>query len=129
MYDVAIVGAGPAGLTAGVYAARKQLQVIMITLDIGGQTNLTADIENYMGFEYISGAELAQKFQEQVQQFPVTLRLGARAQSLSPADDHFLLTTSDDEQVETRSVILCTGKRSRPLGVPGEQELVGHGVS
>ena len=129
MYDVVIVGAGPAGLTAGVYAARKQLNVFMVTMDIGGQTNLTADIENYMGFEYISGAELARKFQEQVQQFPVTLRLGALAQSLTQSDDHFLLTTSDDERVETRTVILGTGKRSRPLGVPGEKELVGRGVS
>lgn len=129
MYDVAIVGAGPAGLTAAVYAARKQLQVIMVTMDIGGQTNLTAEVENYMGFEYISGAELIEKFHEQVEQFPITMRLGTKAQRVARQNDHFLLETSDGEKIETRTVIISTGKRSRPLNVPGERELLGRGVS
>ncbi|HEY3396198.1 MAG TPA: FAD-dependent oxidoreductase [Armatimonadota bacterium] len=129
MYDAAIVGGGPAGLTAAVYAARKQLQVVMVTLDIGGQTNLTADIENYMGFEYISGAELAAKFREQLDKFPIDLRLGALVKTITPHDDHFLLDTTDNEQIETRTVIISTGKHSRKLGVPGEVELIGRGVS
>jgi len=129
MYDVAIIGGGPAGLTAAVYAARKQLQVIMVTVDIGGQTNLTADVENYMGFEYISGRELADKFHEQVAQFPITMRLGAKARSLARRNDHFLLETSDGESIEARAVIISTGKRSRSLNVPGERELLGRGVS
>ncbi len=129
LYDVAIVGAGPAGLTAAVYAARKQLDVVMVTMDIGGQTNLTADVANYMGFEYISGAELAHKFHEQVKHFPITMRLGALVTSLAVEGDHFHVITSDDEQFDTRTVIISTGKRSRSLGVPGEKELVGRGVS
>jgi alkyl hydroperoxide reductase subunit F len=129
LYDVAIVGAGPAGLTAAVYAARKQLDVIMITMDIGGQTNLTADIANYMGFEYISGAELARKFQEQVEQFPITIRLGALVKTLTPTAGPFRLVTTDGEALDARTVIISTGKHSRKLGVPGEKELVGRGVS
>jgi alkyl hydroperoxide reductase subunit F len=129
LYDVAIVGAGPGGLTAAVYAARKQLDVIMITMDIGGQTNLTADIANYMGFEYISGAELARKFHEQVQQFPMTIRLGALVKSVTPTEGRFRLVTTDEEVLDARTVIISTGKHSRKLGAPGEKELVGRGVS
>lgn len=129
LYDVAIVGAGPAGLTAAVYTARKQLNVIMVTMDIGGQTNLTAGIANYMGFEYISGAELARKFQEQVQHFPITTRLGALVTRLTPESDHFHVVTTDGEEFNCRTVIISTGKHSRKLGVPGETELVGRGVS
>ncbi len=129
VYDVAIIGAGPAGLTAAVYAARKQLDVIMVTMDIGGQTNLTADIENYMGFEYISGAELAQKFHEQVEHFPITMRLGALVKSLTRTDSRFRLVTSDAETLEALTVIISTGKHSRKLGVPGEKEFLGRGVS
>ena len=129
LYDVAIVGAGPAGLTAAVYAARKQLDVIMITMDIGGQTNLTSDIANYMGFEYISGAELARKFHEQVQQFPITVRLGALVRVLERTGERFRLVTTDEEVLDAQTVIITTGKHSRKLGAPGEKELVGRGVS
>jgi alkyl hydroperoxide reductase subunit F len=129
MYDVAIVGAGPGGLTAAVYAARKQLGVVMITMDIGGQTNLSADVENYMGFHYISGNELAEKFHEQVAQFPITTKLGTLVRNLERAGDHFDLVTTDDETLQTRTVIISTGKTTRKLGVPGEAELRGRGVS
>ncbi len=129
LYDVVIIGAGPAGLTAAVYAARKQLDVIMVTMDIGGQTNLTADIANYMGFEYISGTELAQKFHEQVEHFPITTRLGAVVKSLAAEGDHFHVVTSDGEVLNSRTIIISTGKHSRRLGVPGEKDLVGRGVS
>lgn len=129
MYDVAIIGAGPSGLTAAVYAARKQLNVIMITGDIGGQTNLSSEVENYMGYQYITGGELAEKFHEQVSQFPIDLRLGKVVTSLQRSDKHFSLVTSDGDQVEARTLIISTGKSTRKLGVPGERELTGRGVS
>lgn len=129
VYDVAILGAGPGGLTAAVYAARKSLDVVMITQDIGGQTNLTADIENYMGFQYISGAELAEKFQQQVTQFPVTMMLGKLAEGVIPEEGRFRVRVSGGEEVLARTLIISTGKRSRSLGVPGEKELLGRGVS
>jgi NADH-dependent peroxiredoxin subunit F len=129
MYDVAIVGAGPSGLTACVYAARKQLQVILITMDIGGQTIMSADVENYPGFSYITGAELAEKFHQQAANFPLTIRSGALVKTLERAADRFRLVTTDQEVVETRTVIVSTGKQPRKLGVPGEEGLIGRGVS
>lgn len=129
VFDIAILGAGPGGLTAAVYAARKQLDVAMITGDIGGQTNLTADIENYMGFQYISGQELAEKFYEQVGQFPITMMLGKLAEGIAHDDGRFRIAVSGGEQVVSRTVVIATGKRSRKLNVPGETELMGRGVS
>lgn len=129
VFDIAILGAGPGGLTAAVYAARKQLDVVTITGDIGGQTNLTTDIENYMGFQYISGRELADKFYEQVGQFPITMMLGKLAEGIAQEDGHFRIVVSGGEEVLTRTVVIATGKRSRALNAPGEKELMGRGVS
>ena len=129
MYDLAILGAGPGGLTAAVYAARKELKVCMIARDIGGQTTLTADIENYMGFEMISGAELSAKFHLQVQQFPVDLKIGQIVTKIEAIDEHFRMETDGGEAVEARAVVISTGKRSRPLGIEAEQRLRGRGVS
>ena len=129
VFDIALLGAGPGGLTAAVYAARKQLDVVMITGDIGGQTNLTADIENYMGFQYISGRELAEKFYDQVEKFPVTMKLGKLAEGIAHDDGRFRITISGGEEVLARTAVIATGKRSRKLNVPGEGELMGRGVS
>jgi alkyl hydroperoxide reductase subunit F len=129
VYDLAILGAGPGGLTAAVYASRKQLDVVMITGDIGGQTNLTQDIENYMGFRFISGQELADKFREQVEQFPIKILLGKLAEGIRQEDKLLRIAVSGEEEVVARTVIVATGKRSRTLGVPGEKELVGRGIS
>jgi alkyl hydroperoxide reductase subunit F len=129
LYDIAIVGGGPAGLTAAVYAARKKLEVIVISEDIGGQTLLTSDIENYMGFPLITGKELATKFGEHVRKYDVDLATGTKVTELKREDDRFLLTTTSGAVVKAKAVIIATGKRSRPLNVPGEKELVGHGVS
>lgn len=129
LYDLAIVGGGPAGLTAAVYAARKNLDALLISRDIGGQTLLTSDIENYMGYQYVSGRELAEKFEEQVRKYPIDLAIGDEVTSVEPVDGGFRLVTSVGKEINARSVIVATGKRSRPLGVPGEKELVGRGVS
>jgi len=72
MYELIIIGGGPAGMTAAVYAARKQLNTLLITTDIGGQVNWTNGVENYMGYQFIEGDELMAKFQQQVEQFPST---------------------------------------------------------
>ncbi len=128
-YDLAIVGGGPAGLTAAVYAARKNLDAVLISKDIGGQTLLTSDIENYMGYQYVSGRELAAKFEEQVKRYPIDVAVGEEVARVAPEDGGFVVTTSTNREVRARAVIVATGKRSRPLGVPGERELVGRGVS
>lgn len=128
-YDLIIVGAGPAGLTAAVYAARKQLSALLVSVDVGGQMLLTMHVENYMGYQFISGAELVQKFVEQVEQYPLDEQLGDLVTSVTKEGTGFRVGTSGGGNYLARTVIIATGKRSRLLGVPGERELVGRGVS
>ncbi len=130
LFDLAIVGGGPAGLTAAMYALRKQLYVVLISPDLGGQVLLTRGVENYMGYQYITGPELARKFSAQVRQFTLKLAQGESVTRFSQdGKGLFQLVTSTDRFITARSVILATGKRSRPLNVPGEQEYLGRGVS
>jgi len=131
MYELMIIGAGPAGMTASVYAARKKINTLLISGDIGGQGLTTWLVENYMGYQFIEGRELMQKFEEQVKQFPtdVKVEVGKRAERLSKVDGGFEVRTDRGETYQTKAVILATGKRPRQLNVPGEKELLGRGVT
>jgi len=129
MYDLMIIGGGPAGLAAGVYAARKQLKTLLISGDIGGQINTTWGIENYLGYQFIEGPELINKFQEQVGQFPIDQKIGDKVKQLSKVKGGFKATTEADEKYQSKAVVFATGKRPRKLNVPGETELTGRGVS
>ena len=129
MYDLLIVGGGPAGLTATVYAARKGTNLLLLTHDIGGQVLWTMGIENYMGFQFVQGSELIGKFEDQVKQFPVDIKTEQRAKSISIADGGFLVDTETGDTYQARAVIVATGKRPRMLGVPGEEKLRGRGVT
>jgi alkyl hydroperoxide reductase subunit F len=129
LYDLIIVGAGPAGMTAAVYAGRKKLDTLVISKDVGGQTLLTSEVENYMGYQYVTGPELMKKFEEQVRQFPIALLIGEEVSNLSREGDHFVVSTASDKKFSSRAVIIASGKRPRPLNVPGEKELIGRGVS
>ncbi len=129
VYELIIVGAGPAGMTAAVYASRKRLDTLVLSRDVGGQVVLTTEIENYMGYQYITGQELTQKFEEQIRQFPIAIDIGEEASKLSLENGLFMVATSGDKKFRGKTIIVATGKRSRPLNVPGEKELVGRGVS
>lgn len=129
MYDLMIVGGGPAGMTAAVYAARKRLDTLLLAQDLGGQAGRTAGIENYMGYQYIDGPELMQKFEEQVRQFPLKQVIGQEAVRLSRVGSAFEVVTASGERFQARAAIIATGKRPRQLGVPGEERLLGRGVS
>jgi len=129
MYDLIIIGGGPAGLAAGVYAARKQLKTLLISGDIGGQINTTWGIENYLGYQFIEGPELINKFQTQVSQFPIDQEIGDRVRRLRKITGGFAAITEAGKRYQGRAVILATGKRPRKLNVPGEAELTGRGVS
>lgn len=128
MYDLIIIGGGPAGLTAAVYAARKKMDTLLLTTEFGGQLMWTREIENYMGYQFISGPELMGKFEEQVKHFAVATEyeevIGVQVQQ----DGTFHVKTADHEY-QSKTVILASGKRPRRLEVPGELEFAGRGVS
>jgi len=128
MYDLIIVGGGPAGLTAAVYAARKKMNLLLLTKEFGGQLMWTKEIENYMGYQFISGPELISKFEEQVRRFAVETKYEEVNGFIVKEDSTFLIKTQDHEY-ESKTVIVATGKRPKRLGVPGEIEFTGQGVS
>lgn len=128
MYDTIIIGAGPAGMTAALYAARSNLKVALIEGGLpGGQMNNTSDIENYPGYANISGPELAEKMFEPLENLGVEHLYGF----VETVEDHgeFKKVVTDDQVYETRTVIIATGSKHRLLGVPGEEELNSRGVS
>ncbi|HPZ33276.1 MAG TPA: FAD-dependent oxidoreductase [Methanoculleus sp.] len=128
VYDTVIVGAGPAGLTAAVYSARKLLKTVVVSEDIGGQAAWSWMVENYMGFTAITGEELVRKFEEQVRVFDVSLELDS-VQSIARESDLFLVRTASGNVFKCRTVILAPGKEPMTLGLPGETRLMGRGIS
>ncbi|HEY3278086.1 MAG TPA: FAD-dependent oxidoreductase [Syntrophorhabdaceae bacterium] len=129
MYDVIIAGAGPAGLTAAVYSARKQRRTLLVSKDMGGQPNWTLGVENYMGYQFIEGPELMRKFLDQARQFPIDVRVGETARAISLHKGIFTLATEGEISYEGLTIIAATGKSPRTLNVPGEKSLIGRGVS
>jgi len=129
LFDVLIIGGGPAGLTAAVYTARKNLRTALITAELGGQPMLTSGVENYMGFQYITGAELMTRFEEQAQQYPVEVIAGEKVTRLENDAGVRRVITQSGKAYRGRAVIIASGKRSRLLNIPGESEYAGRGVS
>lgn len=128
MYDLIIIGAGPAGITAAVYAARKKMNLLVITKDIGGQAAWSGDIENYTGYQFISGPELAQKFEEHMRKYNIALKENEEVVELKKTGDVVGVRT-DKGSYEARTAIITSGKRSRELGVLGEKEFKNRGLT
>lgn len=130
VFDLAILGGGPAGMTAAVYALRKQLGTVMISPELGGQVLVTSGVENYMGYQYITGPELSRKFTEQIRQFHLNLITGEKAITVARKDaEVFVTRTESGREITSRTLILATGKRWRQLNVPGEADYLGRGVA
>ncbi|MGN0954927.1 NAD(P)/FAD-dependent oxidoreductase [Dialister sp.] len=129
MTDVLVIGAGPAGLNAALYASRKELTVKVLTTDIGGQMLLTKEIENYLGFPSISGFELADKMEAHVRQYPVDIVYAGVTSLVKEADGTFTAHLDDGSEAHGKAVIVTAGKHSRTLDIPGEKEYTGRGVS
>ncbi|MFC1873331.1 NAD(P)/FAD-dependent oxidoreductase [Chloroflexota bacterium] len=129
MYELMIIGGGPAGLTAAVYAARKKLNAVMLSGDIGGQVNTTWGVENYMGYQFIQGPELMAKFQAQMEKFPIEQKVGYIISSLKKIMGGFEAVTEEGDKYQAKVVVYATGKSPRKLNVPGEAEFTGKGVA
>jgi alkyl hydroperoxide reductase subunit F len=129
LYDVIIIGGGPAGLSAAIYAARKVLKTLLVSKDIGGQVTWTYDVDNYLGFSQIETADLIAKFEEHVQKYGVEKLVGVEVKALELTGKIKKVVTGKGETHFAKTIIIATGKRPRPLGVPGEKELIGMGVT
>ncbi|HUW67336.1 MAG TPA: thioredoxin-disulfide reductase [Candidatus Nanoarchaeia archaeon] len=128
VYDVIIIGGGPAGLAAGIYAKRALMNTLLIEkVGIGGQIIKTHMLENYPGFPEISGMDLMQKMEEHVNKFELEIKFTEVLQ-IKDGSSVKTVVTSDGE-IETKTVIIATGTHPKSLGIPGEQEFMGKGVS
>lgn len=129
LFDLIIIGGGPAGITAGIYAARQKIKTLLITKDFGGQVAKKAvAIENYPGFEEISGIELIEKFKKQLQRYEIDIEKD-EVTKVRKVKDSFFVLTSNKKEFEAKTVIVASGADPRPLEVPGEKEFIGKGVS
>jgi NADH-dependent peroxiredoxin subunit F len=129
-YDVIVVGAGPAGLTAGMYCARQGLATVVVGGEVGGQAGWAGKIENYLGWQAITGPELVAAFREHVGAFDVECLEGQLVNALVGRDDGgFDVYTREGNALTARAVIIATGKAPNRLSVPGETEFIGRGVS
>ncbi len=127
-YDVIVIGAGAGGMTAAMYTCRKNLKTALISVDWGGQTNLTNHIENYPGVDAMPGPELMKKFKDQAEKFG-TESIDGKVVKVEKEGDLFKILLSNDDVYLTRSVILAFGTVPRELGIPGEAKFLGRGLS
>lgn len=130
MYDVLILGGGPAGLAASVYIARQKLTFAVISKNIGGYALLSDDVENYLGFHLLNGIELVKKFREHLKDYEdqFEIKEGESTLAVRREGDSFVVKT-DKGEYKARSVLIATGTQHRKLGVPGEDVLYGRGVT
>lgn len=128
MYDLIIVGGGPAGLTAAVYAIHKRMETLVLTQDLGGKASYGFELAGTEGHELIAGRDLVDNFRARVEYLDFAYRL-AETTKVESNNGHFRISTSDGDTYEARTVIIATGARTERLDVPGESMLLGRGVS
>ncbi|PJC47450.1 MAG: thioredoxin-disulfide reductase [Candidatus Omnitrophica bacterium CG_4_9_14_0_2_um_filter_42_8] len=126
--DLIIIGGGPAGITAGVYAARKKMKFLMITKDIGGQAAWSSDVENYPGYQFITGPDLVAKFQDHMDKYGIQLNLNEEIVGLEKKDN-LIYVKSTKAEYQAKTVIIAAGKKVKEIGVPGEKEYKNKGVA
>lgn len=131
MYDVIIIGAGPAGMTAGIYTARKKLKTLILAKEVGGQMVWSSDVENYTGFSMISGGDLTNKFREHLDTIKEDLELkdGFEVTNIEKNITSFEVETKQGQNFFAKTIIIASGKSPRHLGIPGEEKFFGRGVA
>jgi alkyl hydroperoxide reductase subunit F len=132
MYDLIIVGGGPGAITAGIYAARRKIKTLLIARDWNGQMNWTNVIENYPGYQSITGPELIKKFVAHLEKYKgeeFEIKKGLEVKEIEPVNDALVKVKADDQVFQSKTLLISTGRRYRKLGVPGEEEFANKGVS
>lgn len=131
IYDIIIIGGGPAGAAGAVYAARKQLKTLIVAEEFGGQSVVSQEIYNWIGTKAISGNDLAKSFEEHVKEYEgdyLTIKKGSRVTSLEKDGDLFKVGTNKDESFEARTILVASGSGRRKLDVPGADKFENKGV-
>ncbi len=128
-YDVIIIGSGAAGFAAGIYSVRYNLKTLLIGRETGGQMAEAYEVDNYPGVFNIKGMELAKRFREHAERLGVEIILFEEVTGIKKGENKFLVKTGNGKEFSGRAVILATGSRKRKLGLPGEKELAGKGIS
>ena len=132
MYDLIIIGGGPAGAAAGVYAARKKLKTILLTDELGGQSKVSEDIQNWIGAVSISGVELSKKLREHMEAYAedvLEIKEGEKVVSVEKTDDGFNVTTENGTKFTAKTILSAAGSHRRKLPVPGAEEFDNKGLT
>ena len=127
MYDLIVIGGGPAGLTATIYAIRKRLNVLLISEDLGGKTNYYLDLPDVASYQVIRGVEVVDKFKSELEYLDFA-RLMERVNKVEKMNDGFVVHTEAGSLLEARAVIVASGTRQEWLNVPGEREYLSKGL-
>jgi len=128
VYDVAVIGAGPAGMTAAIYASRKNLATLVISTDVGGQMGDTREIENYPGIKEVTGPDMVKNLEQHMGKYDIDKLVGEVVTGIEIKQRCKVLKTAADREIRARSVIVATGAFKRKLNIPGEAEFAGNGV-
>ena len=129
LWDILVIGGGPAGLNAALYAQRKGFKVAIISKEIGGQLHNTSTVDNYLGIPMTEGKHLSDTFLKHLETLQVPLYLEVSVQSLKKIDNHFIIELDNGVTLTSKTVLLATGGKPRQLGIPGELEFANKGVS
>lgn len=132
MKDLIIIGASAAGVSAGIYAARRKLNFEIITCDIGGEVATSGEIMNYPGFIHTNGIELAEKFKEHIESYKPDMEVGVTVERITKTDGYFAIKANklgESAEYQAKAVIIATGAKPRELNIPGEKEFRGKGVT
>src|SRR3972149_7798004 len=121
MYELLIIGGGPAGMTAAVYAARKKLSTILVASELGGQVNENLRVENYMGYQFVEGPELMEKFETQLQQYPIEVKLGIKVNDIRQIEGGLEAVTDGGLTHRDKAGLFATGAKGRGTGGPREE--------
>jgi alkyl hydroperoxide reductase subunit F len=127
MYDLIIIGAGPGGITAAIYAARRKLNFCILSMDVGGQVGWSSEVDNYPGIPDVSGVKMVDRFNQHLKDYNVKIKI---EEVLKIGKKNKICVVKTKKGVyESKAVLIASGKKPRKLGVPGEEEFIGKGVN